>query len=751
MLAGLRVLEYGDDAAVRFCGWMLARNGASVTRNGGSGDSPEDTFLGAGKSIDSDAVLRTWDIILCHCSNSGAARGIATGVLGVVDDYAPEGPYRDWHGVPITQVSHGGAAQYTRSSLGEPVYGFGHIFEYLAGLYLFASIVAAHSSRIPAGRVTSTEVRVSKFETIVSSLPYLTTQVEYNGSTSVFGQSGPRFVSVCRDGWVVVYAGGAWANVAALLGEVGLLTDPRFGELSARFAHVTDLRRIVAGWTATRTVAEACQAGMTCSVAIAPVRSVREVLKDAELRSSGFLSSLPDADELLGPNLPYVVQATGPIVCATSVAATTSAEQPLAGVRVLDLSHVWSGPHATRLLAALGAEVIKVENPAHPDVLRGKPGDLVSRYPDFKPTGDFLNRNAWFNTQNTDKQSLVVDLKDPRGRALILDVAATCDVVLANYRAGVLDRMGLGFEVLQGCRPDVVLVEMPGHMPESRSATRPAYGAQFEAESGACFLVGDDSEPLLTGFALGDPCAGMFAVAAAVSALDHRRRMGQGSHIRLAQAECLVTMLGDYIVAASAGRPTAERINGAAKQSPHGIFHCRDENAWIALAVQDEAQWRALVPLLGPEVGAHLSMRDFAWALEHEEEVHQRVAAWARDVADVAATCRELQSRGIPSAPVANGTQLVGDQQLSSGYFAVLDHPSAGTHRYPGFPLTVNGRHIVPTKPAPLLGEHSAAIAGRLAGLGAEDIAVLVRKGVLDVVTTDSMARVLAHLSGGES
>ncbi|MGH3449466.1 MAG: CaiB/BaiF CoA transferase family protein, partial [Haloechinothrix sp.] len=330
----------------------------------------------------------------------------------------------------------------------------------------------------------------------------------------------------------------------------------------------------------------------------------------------------------------------------------TAGKLPLGGVRVLDLTHVWSGPMATRVLTGLGAEMIKLESPQRPDMLRG-PGssDLPLRYPDLDHGADPYNRNAWFNTQNTGKRDVVLDLKDREGLALARRLVAVSDLVIANYRPGVLDRMGLGFEALRQIKPDIVLVEMPGYAAGTPQASAPAFGAQFDANSGSATLTGDDECPLLTGYALGDPAAGLFAAAAAVSALVKHRRTGNGGHVILPQSESMMPLLGEYYLAESAGEPIVEGLNADRRCVPHGIYRTGDDR-WIAIAVQDDAQWQTFAQRLhdtDPGIGSRFPTVTDRRA--HADAIEKTISAWAASISDPTTTARSLQADGVPSAP----------------------------------------------------------------------------------------------------
>ena len=233
------------------------------------------------------------------------------------------------------------------------------------------------------------------------------------------------------------------------------------------------------------------------SVAVAPASTPDDALVDEQLARYQAWTDLTDNGRSgRVPRAPYVVEMRP--VAPFSDHEAAPEELPLAGVRLLDLTHVWSGPMATRVLGALGAEVYKVEGPNRRDFLRGSgTEDVPRRYPDQKFGADPYNRNAWFNTQNTDKRSVVVDLKSEIGVEAVQSLAAQCDVVISNMRPGALERCGLAGPALDKTNPSAVLIEMPGYGNDGRCATSLADGAQFEAFAGAAPL-GGSSRPLLS-------------------------------------------------------------------------------------------------------------------------------------------------------------------------------------------------------------------------------------------------------------
>ncbi|PRZ40854.1 crotonobetainyl-CoA:carnitine CoA-transferase CaiB-like acyl-CoA transferase [Antricoccus suffuscus] len=407
---------------------------------------------------------------------------------------------------------------------------------------------------------------------------------------------------------------------------------------------------------------------------------------------------------------------------------------PLTGVRIMDMTHVWSGPMATRVLAGLGAEVIKLESPNKPDALRGNKTDVALRYPNLTPGEDSINRNAWYNTQNVDKKGVVVDLKTAEGMDIARQLVATSDVVIANYRPGVLDRMGLGFDELKVINPKIVLVEMPGYTADSPQAAAPAFGAQFDAQSGAATLTGGQDGPLLTGYAIGDPAAGLMAGNAVVTALLRRNRTGAPGHIVLAQSEAMMPLLGEYYLAESVGESIREEINADRRFVPHGLYRTGD-GGWLAIAATSDAQWRKLREVL-VDVDANLAgietLREREGAAR---QIDDALRTYAAAIADAAAGAQDLQTLGVPAAPMQGAKAICADPQLAhSAYFKELQLESVGTHSYPGLPICIDGERIGTRTPAPRFKEDTAAVMTKVVGLSDQQIIDLGRRGVLGLL-----------------
>jgi crotonobetainyl-CoA:carnitine CoA-transferase CaiB-like acyl-CoA transferase len=413
--------------------------------------------------------------------------------------------------------------------------------------------------------------------------------------------------------------------------------------------------------------------------------------------------------------------------------AAAAARPPLAGVRVVDFSHWWAGPMATRVLAGLGADVVKIESPGRPDPMRFPTDiDVLERYPDLDPHPDPVNRNAFFNTQNVDKRSLVVDVKSEEGREVIQRVIAASDVFVANFRPGVLKRLGLGYDDVRAWAPKIIYVEMPGYGNSGPMAGVQAYGAQFDAASGSAWVMGGVDGPLLTGYAIADSIGGVSTATAVLTALTRRDHTGEGCHIEAATRDSMMPVLGEYFLAESLGVALARSTNAADGWAPHGIFRGAD-GRWIAIGIDSDEAWFALAGELG--VAGSDAATEFATAsarLSRLRDVDAQVGTWVAACTDLWRLADRLQQRGVAAAVMQQAGDVLEDDQLAHAeYFHRLDHPSAGTHAYPALPVVVDGRRDSSRAPAPVFGEHTRDVLLELCGLTEHDVDRMAAAGLI--------------------
>ena len=394
----------------------------------------------------------------------------------------------------------------------------------------------------------------------------------------------------------------------------------------------------------------------------------------------------------------------------------------LAGVRVVDLSMGWAGPLAARNLADMGADVIKVEGCVRFDWWRG--WEATQEWID---TGG-AEKNPAFNMVNRNKRAITLDLASPEGAALLKRLVALADVVVENYSAGVLPKLGLDYAALAEANPALVMISMPAFGTDGPWSGYRAYGSTVEQASGLPHLSGTpEHPPTMVHVALGDPVGGLNGAAALLTALRARKHTGRGQYLDLSQSQSLFPLGIQGILAQSATGEAPPRLgNRSSRHAPHGVYPCAGDDEWITIVVSTEAQWRAFA--------AHTGITGFGDAedrLARVDEVDRAVAAYTENqVAELLAG--ELQTVGVPAAQVASSLELASDAHLAArGFWKLLERDVVGELPHPAAPYRVGDAPFDIDRPAPTLGQHNREVLTELLGLGDAEIDALERRGVI--------------------
>ncbi|HEY9066426.1 MAG TPA: CoA transferase [Burkholderiaceae bacterium] len=398
---------------------------------------------------------------------------------------------------------------------------------------------------------------------------------------------------------------------------------------------------------------------------------------------------------------------------------------PLSGIRVVDYSHFLAGPYVGRCLAALGAEVIKVERPGSGDAGRQHAWIL-----DEQQSGYYLQLNMG-------KQGVSVDMKDPRGKDFMQRLCDSADVFIENYRPGALDKLGLGYAALSARNPKLVYCSISAYGHTGPDAHRAGFGLIAEAKSGIMQMVGTPGEPPpLLRISLGDMYTGIHAVAAINAALLGRTRSGRGQHIDMALYDTLVSM-HEYAVQCytlSGGQVLPEQTGHDMPTSTlYGVFRAADGDLVIAAQVDDS--WKRFAAVVeangGPDgFAGDARFHDLNGRNAHRLEIVNVVKRWVatRRVADVLAL---LDGVDVPSAKVQRIDEVLADPQIQArGMVVEQQHPRFGTLKLANLPFRFSECDTTIRQVAPDLGQHNADVAGTL-GFGAAEIAEMQRAGVL--------------------
>lgn len=374
--------------------------------------------------------------------------------------------------------------------------------------------------------------------------------------------------------------------------------------------------------------------------------------------------------------------------------------QPLAGLRILDLTRVLAGPFCTALLADLGAEVIKLEPPQ---------GD------DYRHIGPFQQGElALFTLMNRGKQSIVLDLKDPSAQAVARQIALACDVVVENFRPGVASRLGLGPELREE-KPSLIHAAISGFGQSGPLAHLPAYDLVAQAMSGLMAVTGEEGGgPLKVGESYGDLMGGLYASWAVLAALYRRSSTGEGSTIDVAMFDALFSLLPTaHAVQFYAGTAPRRVGNRHPLSTPFGCFACADGS--VVIAVLGDRQWRGLCRLIGREdLASDPALATDEGRTRDEPRIRAAIEGWTgtRPAAEVVAA---LTAAGIPTAVVQSLAEAAASPHAQARELvADLPHPVLGRAPTVGQPVRFDGVKPLATTSAPALGADGAAILQRL-------------------------------------
>jgi crotonobetainyl-CoA:carnitine CoA-transferase CaiB-like acyl-CoA transferase len=410
----------------------------------------------------------------------------------------------------------------------------------------------------------------------------------------------------------------------------------------------------------------------------------------------------------------------------------------LAGIRIVEITTAWAGPFAGRSLAFFGADVIRIEAAVRPDSWRHpKITFNRNRYPDREPGERPYNRSSLFNSQNTNKRSMTLDLKHPAGKQALLDLVRESDAVITNFTPGTLGRLKLGYADLCKVKRDIIVVEMPAFGNDGPLADNTALGPTMEMVAGMAAMIGyPGGPPTVTGPAYLDPTGGLHGAAAVLTALMHRDATGEGQHVEMPQCEAAMHLIGDELLAAIASGvdpvPNGNRVSWAA---PHDTFPAEGADVWVAIAVTNDAQWAALCDVIGvPGLAGDPRFATLPERLRNQDALQEPIAAWTRTRSKHEAA-GALQEAGVPAAAVHNAKDALASPYLHArGFYTELDHPEAGRHLYPSLPFHLGETPGAQLRAAPCLGADTHDILRGVLGMSDEAIAALDAAGTISSV-----------------
>jgi len=396
----------------------------------------------------------------------------------------------------------------------------------------------------------------------------------------------------------------------------------------------------------------------------------------------------------------------------------------LEGVRVIDFTHHFAGPYCTKLLATLGAEVIKIERPGV--------GDPIRRIPPFASERQPGESGAWFLYLNTSKKSITLDLKTEKGRNLALRLVENAHIVVENFSPGVMERLGLDYDSLSRVNPPLVMTSISNYGQTGPYRNWKADEINLYATGGLMNITGEPEEPpLKEGAPLSQLGAGQNAFVATMTALFYAEDTGEGQHIDLAIAEYATNVLENALMQYSYSGVEFTRVgNRGYGRAAWGIYPCQD--GFVGIIAGPDQNWPEVAKIMESEELADPRFASRQGRLLNADEVDALMLPWLleHDKVDI---FKAGQDHGLGFSFVAGMQDILDMEQLvARDYFVELDHPIAGSYRYPGPPISPHSQEIEPWvyRRAPLLAEHNLSVLGEL-GYDSRDVERLFAEGVI--------------------
>jgi crotonobetainyl-CoA:carnitine CoA-transferase CaiB-like acyl-CoA transferase len=684
-------------------------------------------------------------------------------VLTSITSFGQSGPYRDLAGGDLVASALGGALHVTGDADDPPVRLAGNQAGITASLSAAAATLIAlrHAARTGHGQ----RVDVSLLEAVVSATHICGIGkwrddgiVPRRNGTGLFA-SVPSGTYPCRDGlvYLMVNRPRHWQALAAWIAEVtasDTVRDPIFEGPSSRRIPYRDLvDTYVTELTSRFTVAEIYHEGQRRHLAFTPVNTVPEVAADPHLAARGFFADVTQADGTIArmAGAPYRLAATpwsiarpAPKVDADRDVESRRASRALAaprgqsdgagpgalaGLRVLELTVAMAGPWIGRFMAACGAEVIRVESRGHPDVVR------LYVPPRDPARGTDPQGSPWFTDWNAGKRFVALDLTKPEAVALCRRLAACSDVVIENNTAGVVDKLGLGWNVLRAEKPDLVMLGTSGYGDRGPHRGYVTWGPNIEALSGLSTLSGfPERACTITQYAYPDVLSALHGLVAVLAALAHRDRTGEGQYINVAQLEATIAAIGDVMLDVAADTAVPARVgNRSPAAAPHGCYPCRGDDRWCAIAVPDDAAWARFCAAIGrPAWCEEPRFADQSRRVANAATLDPLVAAWTRD-REAEDVMRTLQAAGVAAGVVRTIAELADDAHLAARrFFETVEHATRGTVVATGVPLGLTATPPRTGLAGQAIGRDHAYVFEHLLGLDAATVAELTRAGAIE-------------------
>ena len=773
----LRVVEISDRIAGSYCGKLLADAGAQVRKiEPPQGDSlrrysatcspvpdgntsPFFSYLNAGKrsitftpgSQRYRAELAAADVVVVTAGRSrAAALGVdpqrlladsPRAIIVTISDFGWTGPYADRAASEFTLQAWAGSPGFRGDPAGPPISIGGDLGEYMGGVFAAFGVLAVRRRVEHGGAGEHLDLSMLEAMTAMQSSEWLHSQLlrvpPIRRTTEV------PSIEPAKDGYVgiTMVTGQQWLDFVAMVECPQLKEIEQLRFQIGRWEYRDLIRERIRPWLAERTVEEIVELGQLFRLPIAALGNGSTIRDMEYVRQRGVFIRNPAGFHQ--PRPPWLMSACAPAPVGGTPAVGAYNEEapwcrsesgpelapgglPLAGVRIVDLTAFWAGPAATHLLAAFGADVVKVESIQRPDGIRYSGGMRTD-------VDDWWEYGWVFHAMNTNKRSVTLDLGSDEGRRLFTELAAGADVVIENFSPRVMDQFGLTADVLLKANPKLVVARMPAFGLDGPWRDRVGFAPTMEQIAGLAWVTGLPETPPVTPRGACDPLAGVHAAFAVLAALNFAERTGSGQLVELPMLETVLNATAIQAIESEMfGIALSRRGNRGHGEVIQNIYRCAGDDDWIAIAVPDDRQWHGLVDLMDRPAWCDESLSTIAARRERADDIDRRLQDWFA-TQPLESTVERLAGAGIPAAPVVSPSLVTENPQLRErGFFEALHHPSIGAALYPCPPFALlAGQDRWLLRPPPRLGEHNEEILRARCGVTDEELTRLATSGVI--------------------
>jgi crotonobetainyl-CoA:carnitine CoA-transferase CaiB-like acyl-CoA transferase len=532
----------------------------------------------------------------------------------------------------------------------------------------------------------------------------------------------------CADGYVelLTLEQHQWKALVEFLGRPDWSLDPALGDPLERGRQGTAINARIRSWAKDKRAAAIVERGQALGVPVAKYNTPAEVLADPHERARGLfapvtIEGVGVCEMLVSPfhfdGKPLTLDSGPPALGShpiprkarpASVSRGLVKAGPLGGIRIADFTVHAAGPFCTHLLSQLGAECIKVESAMRPDIFR-KPHPVYGR---MGP--------ASFDQVASNKLSIRINLKHPKGVALAKRLASISDIAAESFRPGVLKRLGLGYEALRAAKVEIILLSVSSSGQTGPDSHFAGYAPLFGAWGGLGALTGFADGPPIEIRHVMDHSAGLNAAAAVVAALHRRRATGEGQHVDVAAREVASSLIGEALLQAAAGGVPVRMGNDHPSMAPHGVYPSQGKDCWIAIAVANDEEWRALAGVMGlGELARDARFCTAACRLGNRNVLDGLICRWSASLPAGEAAAL-LQAAGVAAHPSWTAQEIVADEHLRvrRAIFEAAE-PNGRRRAAVGVPVRMSkaGAPGV-VRGTPCLGEHEDYVYGELLGMG---------------------------------